>query len=134
MGEYFPYILSIVLVAFSSWLAIKLKFSVNENEVKSSIKKLFSRLLYASILVWYIYDLYALKTSSTELTRSEVFEIAYNIAVIFFIVLSLFILRLMDTLMRWLNHYNDFNKQHLNITKSIADIQASPAKKSISGE
>jgi hypothetical protein len=134
MGEYFPYILSIVLVAFSSWLAIKLKFSVHENEVKSSIKKLFSRLLYASILVWYIYDLYALKTSSMELTRSEVFEIAYNIAVIFFIVLSLFILRLMDTLMRWLNHYNDFNKQHLNITKSIADIQESPAKKSISGE
>ena len=135
MGEYFTHIISITLVAFSSWLAIKLKFSENENEIKNSIKKLFSRLIYASVLLFYLYDLYVLKTNSAEITRNEVFQIAFNIAVIFFAVLSLFILRLTDFLFRCLTlqserltHQDDFNKQHFDLTKSITEIQASTAK------
>lgn len=128
MGEYFPHILSIALVAFSSWLAIKLKFSESENEIKNGVKKLFSNLVYVSLLLWYSYDLYILKTNSEEITRNEVFQIAYSITVIFFIVLSFSTLRLMDILVRWLEHQSDFNKQHLEITKSITDIQASANK------
>jgi FlaA1/EpsC-like NDP-sugar epimerase len=145
MGEYFTHVLSITLVAFSSWLAIKLKFSENENEIKNSIKKLFIRLIYAAVFLFYLYDLYVLKTSSAEITRNEVFRIAFNIAVIFFVVLSFFILRLTDFLVRWLTlqserlthqsewltHQNDFNKQHFDLTKSIREFQVSTANKSL---
>jgi hypothetical protein len=143
MGEYFPHIIPITLVAFSSWLAIKLKFS--ENEIKKSIKKLFSRLIYASVLLFYLYDLYVLKTSSAEVTRNEVFRIAFNIAVLFSVVLSFFILLLMDVLVRWLTqhsdrlthqgqwitHQSEFNKQHFDLTKSITKIKAGTANKSL---
>lgn len=142
MGEYFPHILSIALVAFSSWLAIKLKFSKSENEIKNSIKKLFNNFIYASVLLFYLYDLYVLKTNTSEdISRNEVFEIAYSIAVIFFLVLFFFMSRLLDILFRMLKVHGDLltdqsqiHKEHLDITKSITEITSDTESKPLKQE
>jgi hypothetical protein len=129
MGEYFPYILSIFLVLFSSWLAIKLKFSESENEIKNSIKKLFNKILLGLLIFWSLFNLFILKTDPDEITRSEVFKIVFHATILLYILISTTTMRFLDILFNWLSEQSDFNKKHFKITESIAKIQKRTANK-----
>ena len=127
MGEYFPYILTIILALFSSWLAIKLKFAKNEDEIKNSIKKLANKILLGLLIIWSLLNLFVHINGPDEITRHEVFQIIFHAAILLYILITTEIMRLSDILYKWSSTQGGISKKHLEITESIIKSQVSTA-------
>ena len=131
MGEYFPYILTIFLALFSSWLAIKLKFAKNEDEIKNSIKKLANKIILGLLIIWSLLNLFVHINGPDEITRHEVFQIVFHASILLYILITREIIRLWDMFYEWSSTHGDLNKKHLEITESIIKSQVSTANKQI---